>query len=121
MQERYPIANAGDFDTIRDSLKALGNPDAADAEGRTGIIHGVMNGKRGVVTLLLEESADINTADKLGKTPLHYAADKEDLQMLLFLMMNRADSGAADKEGLVPGSGNGKVRMLIDDVESWFM
>lgn len=106
----------GDYDTIRDSLKALGNPDSADAEGKTGIIHGVIAGKRGVVTLMIEEQADINTADKLGKTPLHYAAEQENLGMILFLLMNRADSNAADKEGLVPGAGNGKIRMFIDDV-----
>ena len=70
-----------------------------------------------MVSLLLEESADINTADKLGKTALHYATEKEDLQMVLYLMMNRADPNAADKEGLAPGSGNGKIRMFIDDVD----
>lgn len=110
------LRSPGDYDTIRDSLKALGNPDAADAEGKTGIIHGVINGRRGVVSLLLEESADINLQDKLGKSALHYAADAEDQQMIVFLLMNRADSNAADKEGLVPGSGNGKIRMFIDDV-----
>lgn len=70
-----------------------------------------------MVNLLLEESADINTADKLGKTALHYATEKEDYPMVLYLMMNRADPTYADKEGLIPGSGNGKLRMFIDDVE----
>lgn len=99
-------------------MKALGNPDSADAEGKTGIIHGVVNGKRGVISLLLEESADINAADKIGRTPLHYASEREDLGMILFLLMSKADPNYADKEGVVPGSGNGRVRMFIDDVDS---
>ena len=79
-------------------------------------MHAVANGRRNVISLLLDESADLNNADKQGKTALHYAAEKEDLHMILYLLMNKAEPNMADKEGLVPGSGNGKVRMAIDDV-----
>lgn len=96
----------------------LQNADSVDAEGKTGMMHAVVNGKRNVISLLLEESADINTADKQGRTALHYAADKEDLPMILYLLMNKAEPNMADKEGLVPGAGNGKIRMVIDDVQS---
>lgn len=103
---------------MRDALKALGNPDTADAEGKSGIIHGAINGKRNVISFLLEEKADLNHTDKSGKSALHYAAERDDYPMVLFLLMNQANPNAADKEGSVAASGNSKLRMFIDDVET---
>lgn len=69
-----------------------------------------------MVALLIEEMADINASDKSGKTALHYAAEREDLPMVLYLLLNKAESSIADRESNVPGANNGRIRMFIDDV-----
>lgn len=93
-------------------------------EGKTGLIHAILNKNRKVVAYLLEDRADINASDNsvFQKNPLHYAADIEDLPMCILLMMNRADPGIGDKEGNLPGAGiaNGKVRMFLDDVKNYY-
>lgn len=94
--------------------------DKPDAEGKTGLIHAIQSKNRRVVVYLLEDKADVNASDSsiFQKTPLHYAAENEDLATCILLMMNRADHNIADKEGNLPGAGllNGKVRMFLDDV-----
>jgi ankyrin repeat protein len=55
-----------------------------------------------MVSLLLEKRADINTADRTGATPLHRAAQADDVDLVRLLLSHRAGTGARDNKGRTP-------------------
>lgn len=52
------------------------------------------DGDLGRVDELLKGCADINAFDEIGKTPLHYAAEKEHFTVVKYLLANGADVNA---------------------------
>ena len=60
------------------------------------------NGHCSVVQMLIEHSADVNTADDEGRTPLHSAADNADVNVVRALLCAKADVSVTDKMGDTP-------------------
>lgn len=60
--------------------------------------------KQALINLLLKYSLDLNVHDNIdglkGKTPLHYAIEKGDLSLVLFLLENGSDPNLLDKNGM---------------------
>jgi ankyrin repeat protein len=56
----------------------------------------VMNGRIKMAEVLLEQKAALEAADRLGKTPLHYA---KSIEMWKFLISKNANISAASKKG----------------------
>ena len=97
--------------------KQIQNIDVADAEGKSGFLHAVINKKRDIINYLVEQQCDINIRDKEGKTALHYAASNADKNQVLFLLLNKAEPGVADNDGKLPGHDNIQIKAFISDVE----
>ncbi|KXZ43349.1 hypothetical protein GPECTOR_93g619 [Gonium pectorale] len=55
-----------------------------------------------VVKKLLERGAKKDTADKVGKTPLHWAAEKDHIDIVMRLLEQSADPDVKDKDGATP-------------------
>jgi len=49
-----------------------------------------------------KEGVDVNAKDDNGKTPLHFAASKGDLELIRFLLEKGADFSAKDENGFIP-------------------
>jgi len=49
-----------------------------------------------------KKGIDVNTKDKNGKTPLHFAASKGNLELIKFLLAKGADFNAKDENGFIP-------------------
>jgi ankyrin repeat protein len=60
------------------------------------------DGDLGQVRRLLSEGLDINAFDDLGKTPLHYAVEKERFEVAQYLIEHGADVNARHE----PSAGN---------------
>ena len=54
------------------------------------------------VDLMIGVSCEVNARDKLGRTPLHYAASTAQYQCVLSLVANAADLTAVDKLDRTP-------------------
>ena len=52
-----------------------------------------------IAHLLIERGADVNTSDKLGRTPLMGAAVRGLMEMVTLLVSKGVDARALDKEG----------------------
>ena len=50
--------------------------------------------------ILLEANAQVNVADKVGCTPLHWAAQQKSPELLKLLLDKGADPAAKDHRGL---------------------
>jgi ankyrin repeat protein len=73
-----------------------------------------------VKALLLANPASINDRDREGKTALHYAAQRGHLEVVKFLLDNKADVNAAANNGATPGylaKGFGKKEVALLLVE----
>lgn len=55
-----------------------------------------------VIRILISESADINVTDRLGETPLHYAAEHGNTYVTECLITNGADVNAKNNNGDTP-------------------
>ncbi len=66
------------------------------------LVEAVERGDRGGARLLLEQNADVNTAQADGTTALHWAAHWDDLEMAELLMGAGADVNAANHYGITP-------------------
>jgi ankyrin repeat protein len=54
------------------------------------------------VRVLLRKGANVNMVDHLGNTPLIYATERGDLEIIKYLIENGADALKKNKEGLNP-------------------
>ncbi len=92
----------GDIETAR-ALLDLGAPvDFADGNGITMLSRAVLNNEVEMARMLIERGANPNSVDKLGMTPLLWAAvmDFGDTAMSALLVKSGARRDARNKEGL---------------------
>uniref|UniRef100_A0ABD2XBK6 Uncharacterized protein n=1 Tax=Trichogramma kaykai TaxID=54128 RepID=A0ABD2XBK6_9HYME len=93
-------------------VRAGADPNFANALGMTAL-HIICQRAKGpddlaMLKTLLELTHDkyrpvqVNTRDKFGKTPLHYAVEQQDEELFEILLKNEADSHLSDYEGLTP-------------------
>jgi ankyrin repeat protein len=66
------------------------------------LVDAVERGDREGVRSLLEQNADVNTAQADGTTALHWAAHRDDLETAELLMGAGADVNAANHYGVTP-------------------
>jgi len=63
---------------VKDLLEHNADPNAAGRDGRTPLMHAVLNGEKEVVELLIAHKADLNArsneAHNEGQTALHFVA-----------------------------------------------
>jgi ankyrin repeat protein/cytochrome c553 len=91
----------GDTDVIR-TLLELGAPvDFADGNQITMLSRSVLNHEIGLAKMLLARGANVNAADKLGMTPLLWAASSDfgDAAMVELLLRAGANAGAKNRDG----------------------
>jgi ankyrin repeat protein len=94
----------GDMDVAK-ALLDLGAPvDFADGNGITMLGRTVLNHDAPMAEMLIARGADVNHVDKLGMTPLLWAAaiDFGDDQMIRLLLEAGARGDATNKDGLTP-------------------
>ncbi len=96
--------NSPDADSVMFELSMLNHhADFQDANGKTPLIHAVMNGNQKKIREVLStfESA-INAADENGLTALHYAAGSASPEPVNLLLGYGADINVLDKYGKTP-------------------
>jgi ankyrin repeat protein len=94
----------GDMEVAR-ALLDLGAPvDFADGNGITMLGRTVLNNDLPMAQMMIARGADVNHVDKLGMTPLLWAAaiDFGDEQMIRLLLQSGARRDAKNKDGLTP-------------------
>jgi ankyrin repeat protein len=92
----------GDLATAR-ALLDLGAPvDFADGNGITMLSRAVLNNEVEMARMLIQRGANVNSQDKLGMTPLLWAAimDFGDTEMSRLLVASGARKDAVNKDGL---------------------
>ncbi|KAG4439905.1 hypothetical protein IFR05_004629 [Cadophora sp. M221] len=91
------------------------NLDLQDSYSRTPLLYAVMSGHEAVVQLMLEKSADVNTANKYQETPLHLASRKGHVEVVQLLLEKSADVNATDNDEETPlhrASWNGHIEVV---------
>ena len=86
-------------------LLDLGAPvDFADGNGITMLSRCVLNNEVEMARLLIARGANVNVVDKLGMTPLLWAANVDfgDTAMIELLLKSGANADARNKDGLTP-------------------
>jgi ankyrin repeat protein len=94
----------GDMEVAR-TLLDLGAPvDFADGNGITMLGRSVLNNEIEMARMLIARGANVNSVDKLGMTPLLWAAniDFGDAVMVSLLLQSGARADVRNKDGLTP-------------------
>ena len=94
----------GDVD-VATTLLDLGAPvDFADGNGITMLGRSVLNNEVEMARMLIARGANVNVVDKLGMTPLLWAANVDfgDTAMIELLLKSGAKADARNKDGLTP-------------------
>ncbi len=73
-----------------------------DKNGFTALHLADVNGWEKIITLLVDYGSDVNAQDRLGRTILHYAVKREDIQSLISYMRLGADLTKAHFGGMAP-------------------
>ncbi|KAL1868907.1 hypothetical protein Daus18300_005743 [Diaporthe australafricana] len=77
-----------------------------DSLGRTAAHWAVINQRRMDLETLVESGADISATDNFGRSPLHFAASKEDVNLLRYILGKlpdgAANENATDVDGWTP-------------------
>jgi ankyrin repeat protein len=92
----------GNIDVARKLLDMGVAPDAAEPSGVTLLDRAVLGNQVDIAQLLIARGADVNRADKIGFTPLLYAAsiDFGDSAMIDLLLRSGARADVRSKDGL---------------------
>ncbi|CAB0032608.1 unnamed protein product [Trichogramma brassicae] len=95
-------------ETVRALLKRGANPNILDKNGMTPF-HVCCQKKFVDLAIMLFEHCDdkyrplqVNTRDKFGKTPLHYAIEQQLEKLVKIILENKADPNLSDSEGSTP-------------------
>jgi ankyrin repeat protein len=94
----------GDIDVAR-ALLDLGTPvDFADGNGITMLGRSVLNNEVEMAKMLIDRGANVNVQDKMGMTPLLWAASSNfgDADMIELLLTSGAKTDVRNKDGLTP-------------------
>jgi ankyrin repeat protein len=94
----------GDVD-VATTLIDLGAPvDFADGNGITMLSRSVLNNEIEMARMLIARGANVNAVDKMGMTPLLWAAniDFGDTAMIELLLQSGANRDSRNKDGLTP-------------------
>ena len=88
-------------------LQTVGGTCNVDVRGRTPLHCAVQNRATDHVEILLQfdnhkEQHSVNMTDHLGNTPLHYAAELDDCEIVQRLLQHRASPNQENKEGVTP-------------------
>ena len=108
-------ARNGSVEGVRQGLKK-NDINVQDKQGLSLLHHAVINNKRKVMVMLVEEGAMIDIQDKEGRTPLHHASAMNSKELILFLLMQKADQSIEDNEKKRAGSGNPDMSIFIENI-----
>ena len=99
----HKVAACGGSTQATEFLLAAGAPiNRKDKNGNTPLHLAINNGNKAVAKLLIDNGADLNTADvssrndKNGNTPLHLAAENGNIEVIKLLINSGADLNTAD-------------------------
>jgi ankyrin repeat protein len=100
----WVYARLGDIDTVKDQLSGGSDVNSTDPMGRSALFHAVRSGHEQIVSLLIEEGADVNRAmtDEPQSTPLYVAAEVGDLRVVRMLVTKGAKVNAQASNGRTP-------------------
>jgi ankyrin repeat protein len=90
---------------VATTLLDLGAPvDFADGNGITMLGRSVLNNEVGMARMLIGRGANVNVVDKLGMTPLLWAANVDfgNTEMIELLLKSGAKTDVRNKDGLTP-------------------
>ncbi|MEC9081490.1 MAG: ankyrin repeat domain-containing protein, partial [Verrucomicrobiota bacterium] len=95
----YEIAAQGDFEKVKAIIKsgAIINPsyDLKKKYGGNPLFAAVYNGHYNIISVLLNNGANVNARDVNGETPLDWAISRNDIKSDLML---RSGGGKSSKE-----------------------
>ncbi|MEX2443299.1 MAG: ankyrin repeat domain-containing protein [Alkalispirochaeta sp.] len=95
-----------DLAAVREEVNAGVPVESTDYRDKTPLLMAAEQGRMEIVRYLVEEAgADVNatTPDSRGEiTPLRYAIENEDYEMVRFLVQNGADVNKANRAGWTP-------------------
>jgi uncharacterized protein len=101
-------------------LKAGFDPNVKDADGRTALMHAVIDGKDEIVDLLITHGSDVNTQDDRGFSALHFAAQNYRVKTAEALLRAGAAVDVRDGFGNTPlwravfnSQGRGEIIKLL--------
>lgn len=100
-----PLLNAILRDDLPDARRLIelgADIEARDDQGRTPLMHSVIEGNDLLVHLFLEHNARVNSSDKKGFTPLHFAAQGFRTDAAHALLAAGANVDAIDQHGNTP-------------------
>jgi len=93
--------------------------EAADSDGRTSLIEACYDEQLEMVACLLQQGCDVDRADFLGCTPLHWAAKTNHMNVARILLFFGAKFDVRDSFGRTPADlstiRNGHMYCLIND------
>jgi len=92
----------GRLDEVMTALGIRENKNCIDADGRTALLHAVIDGSTPIVELLIREELNVNHQDKLGYAVLHHAAQQGLLDIVNILLDNGAKVNVKDVHGNTP-------------------
>src|SRR5690242_21963038 len=79
-------ARNNDANQVRTLVANDSNPNQTDEEARTGLHYAAMNGNLTIIAILIKAGAKLDPKDKLGNTPLHLAADRNQAEAAQLLI-----------------------------------
>jgi ankyrin repeat protein len=95
---------ANDENALKLQLAGGADVNASDAVGggRTALHWAVKDGRKNLVTILLDSKANLEATDRVGKTPLSVACEGKDLEMVTMLVAKGANVNSRDMIGGSP-------------------
>jgi ankyrin repeat protein len=96
---------------------------SCDNDKRTAFFHAVLAGSKEVFQLILNCNPELNTKDKKGWYPLHYAAQNYSVELASLLIQHGADVEVRDDYGNTPlwratfasGGKGAMIKLLLDN------
>lgn len=102
MNKFFTAIAKNDMESISQLLREGFDPNAKDADGRTALMHAVLNGKDELIKLLISNGADVQAQDLQGNSALHFASQNYRVSAATLLLEAGAIVDVRDEYGNTP-------------------
>jgi carbon storage regulator CsrA len=100
--KEVPVHRSEIYGRIRENERTRAAPEKLGQGGRTQMHNAVIDHRRVRIAELIAAGADVNRKDNSGSTPLHFAAQEQDVEIAGMLIEAGAEVDAKDKSGNTP-------------------
>jgi ankyrin repeat protein len=106
----------GSVEGVKSTLAKSKDINVTDKEGKGLVHHAVINNRDKMLQYLISEGAELDMQDTQGNTAMHFACELELREVIILLLINKANPMIKNNKEKYPGEDNPEISIFLDTI-----